>query len=362
MKARKASPWKDSTQKFEINFLVELNKIHKELKEKRYAPLEPNSFLLNERGKTRAISSGAFRDKIVGHALCDEYLVPIMKKYLIYDNGASLENKGISFSRKRLETHLNKFFKKYGNNGYILLIDITKYYDNIDHKILKKLYKQYIKDEDLLELIDIVLKKSEIDISFLKEEELECFMKRPFNGVEYFKIPKSLKKGEKILEKHLNIGDQFSQISSISYPIPVDNYIKIVKGIKYYGRYMDDSYIISTDKEELFKILLELKEEYKKIGLDINLNKSHIYRLDEEWRFLQIDYRLTKTGKIQRHINPKRYKKFKSKMKKVSSFMSRKEYEDWFKSWFNNYYKILTKEQRKTLFRIYNKEVEKCTA
>lgn len=42
--------------------------------------------------------------------------------------------KDISFTRKRFEQHLHEYYRKYGtNNGYILLIDFSKYYDNIRH-------------------------------------------------------------------------------------------------------------------------------------------------------------------------------------------------------------------------------------
>ena len=57
--------------------------------------------------------------------------------------------------------------------------------------------------------------------------------------------------GERMMKKHLNIGDQVAQTAGIAYPIPIDNYIKIVKGMKFYARYMDDSYIIHESKEYL---------------------------------------------------------------------------------------------------------------
>lgn len=57
------------------------------------------------------------------------------------------------------------------------------------------------------------------------------------------------------MHKSLGIGSQISQISGIYYPSKMDNYCKIVKGIKFYGRYMDDTYIIGNSKEELKSLL-----------------------------------------------------------------------------------------------------------
>ena len=51
--------------------------------------------------------------------------------------------------------------------------------------------------------------------------------------------------GEKFMGKHLNIGDQVAQTAGISYRIRIDNYVKIVRGVKFYAGYMDDSYAMN---------------------------------------------------------------------------------------------------------------------
>ena len=71
---------------------------------------------------------------MVKHSLNDNYLLPHIRPYLIYDNGASLKNKGMSFTRNRLIAHLEKFYKETGSNeGYIMTMDFSGYYDNLDH-------------------------------------------------------------------------------------------------------------------------------------------------------------------------------------------------------------------------------------
>lgn len=51
------------------------------------------------------------QDVLIQHALCDAILIPVLSKYLIYDNGASQKHKGLSFARKRFECHTHKFFE-----------------------------------------------------------------------------------------------------------------------------------------------------------------------------------------------------------------------------------------------------------
>ena len=51
---------------------------------------------------------------------------------------------------------------------------------------------------------------------------------------------------------------------------------------------MDDSYIIHPDKEYLQKLLQEIIQKAKELGITVNLHKTRICKLSEHWRFLQI--------------------------------------------------------------------------
>jgi hypothetical protein len=76
-------------------------------------------------------------ERIVQKCLCDNVLTPILTHPLIYDNGASVKGKGVHFAIRRLIVHLSKFYRQNGfsNAGYALLIDFTKFFDNIRHDI-----------------------------------------------------------------------------------------------------------------------------------------------------------------------------------------------------------------------------------
>ena len=136
-KAMKGSDWKPQVQRFNMTYLLELSKMQRDLENMEYEFLPTTNFTLHERGKLRRITGEQVQDRIVKHALCDEVLNPLIEPHLIYDNGASVVGKGIAFTRKRLLTHLRKYYAQHGSNeGYILLIDFSKYYDNIRHDVL----------------------------------------------------------------------------------------------------------------------------------------------------------------------------------------------------------------------------------
>lgn len=363
-RAKKGSDWKPQVQKFEMNYLLELAKIQKDLENMTYEFLPTTNFTIHERGNIRRITGEQIQDRIIKHALCDEVLNPSIEKFLIYDNGASIKGKGIDFTRRRLVTHLHKYYMRHGSNdGYILLIDFSKYYDNIRHDVLMRLFEKYVTNEHALWLLKKAIDRSKVDVSYMTDDEYENCLDRLFNSLLYQHIDKSLLTGEKFMAKHLNIGDQVVQTAGISYPIPIDNYIKIVKGVKEYGRYMDDSYVIHESKGFLQELLVDIIEKAKEIGITVNTRKTRICKLSEYWRFLQVQYSLTDTGRVIQKINPKRLTAMRRKMKKLAHKLNEKEFTDWYMSWFKNHYKIMSKRQRSNIETLFNelKEVAKCS-
>lgn len=169
-KAMKGSDWKPQVQRFNMTYLLELSKMQRDLEYMEYEFLPTTNFTLHERGKLRRITGEQVQDRIVKHALCDEVLNPLIEPHLIYDNGASVVGKGIAFTRKRLLTHLRKYYAQHGSNeGYILLIDFSKYYDNIRHDVLLKLFEQYVDDEHALWLLRKTVERSRVDVSYMSD-------------------------------------------------------------------------------------------------------------------------------------------------------------------------------------------------
>lgn len=274
--------WKCSIQRYEANVLSELMKLRKALLDGTYKQKAFFEFDINERGKHRHIKSLHISDRVMQRCLCDNILIPCLYKYLIYDNGASVKGKGIEFTKSRFMAHLQKYYRKHGNVGYILLIDFSKFFDSIPHEKLMDMLKEKIPDEKVLNLIEYLI--STFDT------------------------------GE---ERSLGIGSQISQIFGIYYPTRLDNYIKIVKGCKYYGRYMDDFYIIHENKKYLQNLLLEIKQVTDDMGLNINPHKTQICRLDKGFIFLKTYYFITASGKIVRKPCEKNVTRERRKLKKL---------------------------------------------
>lgn len=356
-KSIRDSKWKPSVQSFNLNYLVEVNKIKKEIEEGTYKTSDISKFIIHERGKTRVISGNSVIDRTVRHYLCDEILMPNIRPKLIYDNGSSVKGKGVDFTRKRLRTHLHRFYRKHGNKGYILIGDFTKFYDNIRHDIAFEMLSCFT-DDTWEKVLREIFDSFKVDVSFLSDEDYSKCMNKIFNSIKYEAIDNKYKTGQKFMNKSVKIGDQTSQILGIYYPYLIDNYVKIVRGMKYYARYTDDFYIISDSKEELRDILENIKVICNELGIFLNENKTVITRLDRKFHFLQNTYQLTESGHIIEKINKKRLVAMKRKLRKLKIKLDEGKVtyemiEQTYRSWVGGYKKYLSKKQLENLDELF---------
>ena len=245
-------------------------------------------FDLIERGKKRHIKSVHFKERVAQRSLCDNALIPVLSRSLIYDNGASLEGKGISFARDRLKHHLHQYYRRTGgNDGYILLMDFSGYFDNILH-------------EPIYEMLDAAFED-----------------KRIFALCQYFIEPFG--------EKSLGIGSQVSQILAISYRSSIDHYIKEVLRVKEYGCYMDDCYLISESKDYLWHCYDEIKRLCSAKGITINRKKTQIVKLSHGFPYMKGKYWLTETGKVIVKPGRDNTVRHRRKLKKFRKFLDKGE-------------------------------------
>lgn len=355
----KGSKWKETTQKFIMNFLRYIFSIQEELLNRTLQNGPTEEFSLSERGRVRPITSIQIKDRIVRHALCDEVILPEVKKHIIYDNCASIKGRGISRQRFRFEVHLRKYYKLHGNEGWILFGDFSKFYDNIIHEIAKReLLKLFDDDKFIGWLLTLIFDGFKIDVSYMTDEEYANCMESTFNKNEYRKIPKEKLTGEKWMVKSVNIGDQLSQIVGIYYPYRIDNYVKYVMSQKFYGRYMDDWYVMNPDKQVLLNILDGIRTIANELGIHINEKKTRIVKISSTYKFLQIRYTLTKDGKIIKRINPDRVTAMRRKLKKLAVKVRNNEIdydgvENMFRGWMGSFYKLMSRQQRKNLIGLY---------
>ena len=355
----KGSAWKEEPQRFEIDFLSEIVRLKKELSTRTYITSKGTEFTLNERGKTRFIHGARMRDRVVRHALCDNELTNALKPYLIHNNGASQKGKGITFARGMFEKDLHNYWLEHRTNrGYVGFVDISKFYDNIRHDEVRRMVCPKLSPDGAW-LLSYILSTFEIDVSYMSEEEYARCLDDRFDSIRYHEeIPDEAKTGIRWMKKSVEIGDQISQDIGVFFPTRLDNYAKIVRGCKRYGRYMDDIYVITETKEELQSIIKGISEQAAALGMFVHERKTHIAKLSDTYKYLQVRYSLTETGRVIRRISPQAVTRERRRLKKYKRMLEDgriqyKDSEDSFKSWVGGQQKYLSNQQVKNLLFLF---------
>lgn len=228
--------------------------------------------------KEREIQALSFADRVFQHLLCDNILMPYLEPRLIYDNAACREGKGTHFALNRLEKFMREHYKKYGAEGYILKFDIRKYFNSIDHVVLKNKLKGF------------------------PDEEVKQLLYHIINSFEYSE------------GRGLPMGNQSSQWFALYYLDRLDRLIKEKLKVKYYVRYMDDGVLLASSKKELQEALRQMKELIYEDRLEFN-EKTQIFPLSQGVDFLGWHLYLTDTGKVIKRLRTSNKKRFKKRMK-----------------------------------------------
>lgn len=264
--------WKGSVQNYIRKRNINLSNTLIQLRNNKYRSRGFYTFTKVERGKPRVIRSNHISERVVQKTLCDYSLVPILRKKLIYDNGATLKHKGCLFVINRTK-HFIRQIAKINQPIYYLSMDYHSYFENINHSILLNDIKHYYKDYRLFNLITYFVK---------------CFG-----------------------DKGLGLGSQISQICAIYYPHSIDNYIKHNAKHKYYTRYMDDSIIIDTSKTKLKKTLKNIQMLCNNIDIELNVKKTMISNNNKGCSYLKRHWKVNNKKLVVRPNKDSYYRMFR---------------------------------------------------
>ena len=130
-------------------------------------------------------------------------------------------------------------------SGWILKADVHHFFASIDHDILKKKLRRRVVDDQVFELMCTYIDSTE----------------------------------------GLPLGYQTSQLLALMYLDEFDHWVKETLHAKYYGRYMDDFYIIHEDKAYLQQCLDQIEQKIHGLKLELN-GKTAIFPLKNGINFL----------------------------------------------------------------------------
>ena len=279
LKARRHKSSKIVVRNFNKNVDKNLLQVQKNLKSKPAILSKYTQFTIYE-PKERLISVVPFIDRVMHHAIMN-VLEPVFERQFIFHTYACRKGKG---SHKAIKYA----FSKTKNCEYFLKLDVKKYFDNIDHEILKSKLCKIIKDEECLSLL--------------------------FNIIDSFGTSKGLP-----------IGNLTSQFFANYYLSELDHFVLEQLKPCGYVRYMDDFVLFENDKDKV-KMDLKLIEEFCKIRLFLNLKPFILGKCKDGFSFLGYfinskNIRLTQCSKKR-----KRKKFNRINLEFLSDFISETKY------------------------------------
>lgn len=261
-RAKCGKGYKKSSARFNLAALDGVHALISQLRDKTYRVSPYTEFKVYE-PKERIIQTTSFKDKVIQHSLCDNVIMPRLERVFILDNCAGQKGKGTLFGLDRLSEQMHQFRGKYGFHGYILKCDITKFFYNISHEQLKDIVSYHFRDPDICWLCNLFIDSTE--------------------------------------GKGIPLGNQINQGFALLYLDGMDKLIKWELGIEYYGRYMDDFYLIHPSKDYL-RYCLDVITAYLET-LDLTLNgKTQIFPFKNGVNYLGFHTYITKDGKVIRKL------------------------------------------------------------
>lgn len=245
---------KKDVQIFERKLEDNLFNLHQKLKSKIYRHGTYSEFYVND-PKRRNIHKAKVEDRIVHHLLY-KFLYQIFDRTFTFDSYSCRLEKGTHRAIKRLEKFTGTVSKNYSRDCWALKLDIKKFFESVDHDILKDLIRRKVFDRDMLLLINKVINSFCSCHSGLDPESKNC--------------------------KGIPLGNLTSQVFANIYLNKLDQFVKHKLKVKYYLRYADDFVILSPNRTHLSQYV-DAIEQFLKDSLKLELHPKKIIIRKLSW-------------------------------------------------------------------------------
>ena len=267
-------------KRFEKHLMANLTELRDALWDRSYLPA-PSSCFIIERPKKREVFAAQFRDRVVHH-LYYNYTNELFERTFIADSYSCVPERGTHYGINRLAEHIRKASRNYTKKCYVMKLDIRGYFMHIDRRKLLE-----IAENTLRKMADHPVEKrgtrwcDTIDMDFVLWMTKEIVLLDPNDnchivgseddwiGLDPAKSMRFVNNG-----KGMPIGNLTSQLFSNVYLNVFDQFMKRDLKCKHYGRYVDDAYVVSTDKEWLLSLVPRIQQFLsEELGLTLHLGK-----------------------------------------------------------------------------------------
>ncbi|MBV8780211.1 MAG: RNA-dependent DNA polymerase [Phycisphaerae bacterium] len=279
-KAQRGKRERSCVQRFAFSIERELHRLHAELRDGGYRPGGFHEHWIT-RPKPRLISAAPYRDRVVHHALMN-ILEPVLEKRFSPFSFACRKEKGTHAAADHLQAMMRRY-------RFVMQCDIRKFFPSIDHEILKRKLKRIIKDQRVLELMDLI-----VDSSNPQESRVEYFA-----GDDLW---------TPVLRPHgLPIGNLTSQWFANWMLNDLDHLVKGDLGIGGYVRYCDDFVLLDDDRDKLRAARSAIDERLADDRLRLHSDKVRLVAVERGITF--VGYRVWPKHRLLRKENVRSFRR-----------------------------------------------------
>ena len=267
---------------FERNLKENIESLCDDLWTRRYKP-EPSTCFVIQRPKKREVFAAQFRDRIVHH-LYYNYTHELFERIFIQDTYSCIPGRGTHYGIERMTQHIRQESHNWQRPCYALKIDIRGYFMHINRLRLLD-----IATASLTKMADHQANggmkwRDVIDIDFILWLTHEIVLLDPTDGCrhvgnpsEWDDVDASKLMANAPADCGMPIGNLTSQLFSNVYMNPFDQMVKRLLHFLHYGRYVDDSATICSDRQRLTDAIPVMRDFLKdELCLDMHMGKTQI--------------------------------------------------------------------------------------
>lgn len=284
--ARRHKRQKPYQLKFESQLHRNLLLLRDELWTRTYRSRPSTCFIISD-PKKREVFAADFRDRIVHH-LYYRYVHVMFERTFICDSYSCIKHRGTHDGMARLRQHILRESQNYTRPCYVLKVDIRGYFMHINRRKLLEVALGALEKMGRHRVSVHGRKKWEelVDMDFVAYLTRELVLLNPVEGchmigsrADWEGLPqeKSLFCAQE--DCGLPIGNLTSQLFSNVYLNVFDQYVKRQLRCRHYGRYVDDAYFVSTDRERLKEYIPQIRQ-FLLSELGLPLHEGKVFLID----------------------------------------------------------------------------------
>lgn len=282
--ARKGKRTTNDEHQFEVNLFENIYSLTESIITGRYKPSRGIAFIV-KKPVIREVFAAPFRDRVVHHFLYNMVYDWWDRRFIDSSYSCRL-GKGTLYGIKDAGKKLRKVTKGHTKKAFVFKFDLEGYFMSLPRK---GLYERVVWGLDR-QFVDKGFK-----YQICKFLWREIIFDNPIEGVkirgnkkDWEKLPKCKSLFYQPKGRGIVIGNLSSQLLSNIYLDLLDRFVVFCLGAKYYGRYVDDFFILVPEEEfEAWKKKVVLIENFLiGIGLKLHPRKRYIQPIDKGFEFL----------------------------------------------------------------------------